>query len=45
VTKNERIQEKPRELRVFIDAEDMNDEEVSQTVAGALIRFHGKEEE
>jgi hypothetical protein len=45
VVKNERIQEKPRELRVFIDAEDMNDEQVGETVARALIRFHRREEE
>ena len=45
VVKNERIQEKPRELRIFIEAEGMNDEEVSQTVARALIRFHRREEE
>ncbi len=45
VTKNERIQEKPRELRVFIDSEDMNDEEISHTVASALVRFHRREEE
>jgi len=45
VVKNERIQEKPRELRVFIDAEDLNDEQISETVARSLIRFHRREEE
>jgi hypothetical protein len=41
VAKNEKIQEKPRELRIFIDDEDMNDDEVGRTVASALIKFHG----
>jgi len=45
VEKNERIQEKPRELRVFIDAEDMDDDEVTQIAARALIRFQEREEE
>jgi hypothetical protein len=45
VVKNERIQEKPRELRVFIEADDLNDEQVYETVARALIRFHRREEE
>lgn len=40
VEKNEKIQEKPRELRVFVDDEDMNDEEVARTAASALIKFH-----
>jgi hypothetical protein len=40
VVKNEKIQEKPRELRIFIDDEDMNEDEVGRTVAGALIKFH-----
>jgi hypothetical protein len=42
VVKNERIQEKPRELRVFIDDEGLKDEEVNQMAARALIKFHGK---
>jgi hypothetical protein len=40
VVKNERIQEKPRELRVFVDDEDLNEDEVTQMAAQALIKFH-----
>ena len=40
VLKNEKIQEKPRELRVFVDDEDMNEDEVARTAARALIKFH-----
>jgi hypothetical protein len=40
VQKNERIQEKPRELRVFVDDEDLNEGEVVRTAARALINFH-----
>jgi hypothetical protein len=37
VLKNERIQEKPRELRIFVDDEDLNEEEIVKTAARALI--------
>jgi hypothetical protein len=40
VEKNEKIQEKPRELRVFVDDEDMNEDEVARTAARALMKFH-----
>jgi hypothetical protein len=40
VMKNERIQEKPREMRIFIDDEDMKDDDVTRTAAQALIKFH-----
>jgi hypothetical protein len=40
VTKNERIQEKPREMRIFVDDEDMKDDDVTRTAAQALIKFH-----
>lgn len=40
VFKNERIQEKPRELRVFVDDEDLDDDEVLRMAARALMRFH-----
>lgn len=38
--KNEKIQGKPRQLRIYIDSEDMTDEQVFATAAGSLIRFY-----
>jgi hypothetical protein len=43
VQKNERIQEKPRELRVFVDDEDLDEDSVMRTAARALIRFHDQD--
>ena len=43
VLKNEKIQEKPRELRVFVDDEDLREEDVVRTAARALIRFHAED--
>lgn len=40
VLKNEKIQEKPRELRVFVDDEGLNESEINKMAAQALIRFH-----
>jgi hypothetical protein len=40
VVKNEKIQAKPRELRIFIDDEDMKEDEIARTAASALIKFH-----
>jgi hypothetical protein len=42
VTKNERIQEKPREMRVLVDDEDLKEDEVNRLAAQALIKFHDK---
>jgi hypothetical protein len=39
VLKNEKIQEKPRELRVFVDDEDLSEGDVVKTAARALIKF------
>lgn len=41
VVKNEKIQEKPRELRVFVEDEGLKEAQVNQTAARALIKFHG----
>lgn len=40
VVKNEKIQEQPRELRIFVDDEGLSDEKVAETAANALIKFH-----
>jgi hypothetical protein len=42
VVKNEQIQEKPRELRVFVDDEDLKEADINRTAASALIKFHGE---
>jgi hypothetical protein len=41
---NERIQGKPRELRVYIDDEGQQEEAVFRTAAGALIKFYTDEQ-
>lgn len=38
--KNERAQERPRELRVYIDSDGLSEEETLMTVARSLIKFH-----
>lgn len=38
--RNERAQERPRELRVFVDATDMQEDEIMKTAAYSLIQFH-----
>jgi hypothetical protein len=43
VVKNEQIQEKPRQLRIFVDDEDMSEDQVTRTAARALLKFHEKE--
>ncbi|MBR1275614.1 hypothetical protein [Bradyrhizobium sp. AUGA SZCCT0283] len=45
VLKNEKIQERPRELRVFIDDEDLNEEDIVRTAGRAMIKFHHDETE
>lgn len=37
--KNERAQERPRELRVFVDTADVNEDEILKTAAVSLIKF------
>jgi hypothetical protein len=43
VLKNEKIQERPRELRIFVDDEDLNEAEVTRLAARALIKFHSED--
>jgi hypothetical protein len=38
--KNEQLQAKDRELRVFVDAIDMGDDEIHRTAARSLIQFY-----
>lgn len=38
--RNERVQERPRELRVFVDTTDLAEEEILMTAAKSLIKFH-----
>jgi hypothetical protein len=42
--KNERIQGKPRELRVYVDDQEMSEEEVFRTAAEALVKFYSDDE-
>lgn len=40
VIRNEQYQEKPRELRIFVEDDGMTEEDVARTAATALIKFH-----
>jgi hypothetical protein len=44
VTKNERIQEKPREMRILVDDVGLKEDEINRMAAQALVKFHGTHE-
>ena len=41
IEKNEKIQQKPRELRVYVEDEEQTDSEILSTAAEALLKFYG----
>jgi hypothetical protein len=42
--KNERVQGKPRQLRVYVESEDLSDEQVFKIASVSLVRFYGDED-